>query len=125
MATNPDPNNITHFKGPYATQDTRAPAPLGPIGSSAPMATLVQEAQVKPPKLTQLQASASVGLPYCPVTQEYGQNFDFTPGDQGAVPPPHAPNSWPIEDDAAGIPRSRDAYREGGMIGQDFLDNQG
>jgi hypothetical protein len=38
-------------------------------------------------------------------------------------PPAHAPNSWPITTDAMGIPRSRDFYRNGGMVGQEFLDN--
>lgn len=36
-------------------------------------------------------------------------------------PPPNSPNSWPIEDDAAGIPRSRDYYSNEGMHGQDFF----
>jgi hypothetical protein len=37
------------------------------------------------------------------------------------TPPPQAPNSWPIVTDAASIPRSRDPYRNGGMIGQPFF----
>jgi hypothetical protein len=38
---------------------------------------------------------------------------------------PNSPNSWQIED-VNGVPRSRDYYRNDGMIGQDdFLKNQG
>jgi hypothetical protein len=42
-----------------------------------------------------------------------------------APPIPHSPNSWKIELDSLGIPRSRDYYRNNGMIGQDFFKNQG
>lgn len=37
-------------------------------------------------------------------------------------PPPHAPNSWAIETDDDGFKRSRDPYRNQGMIGQPFFD---
>ena len=37
------------------------------------------------------------------------------------TPLPQAPNYWPIKTDTAGIPRSRDPYRNGGMIGQTFF----
>ena len=40
-------------------------------------------------------------------------------------PLPNSPNSWAIEDDEQGIPRSRDYYRNEGMHGQDYLNNQG
>ena len=38
------------------------------------------------------------------------------PGDQGAVVPPHSPNSWTPD---------RDYYTIDGMPGQDFFKNQG
>lgn len=43
----------------------------------------------------------------------------------GVTAPPHSGNSWKIADDAAGVPRGRDYYRNGGMHGQDYLGNQG
>lgn len=39
--------------------------------------------------------------------------------------PPHSPNSWPIEADGQGIPRGNDPYRTNGVIGRDYLNNQG
>jgi hypothetical protein len=41
---------------------------------------------------------------------------DHTPGDQGATVPPHSPNSWTP---------GRDYYKNNGMVGQDFTQNQG
>lgn len=38
------------------------------------------------------------------------------PGDQGAEVPAHSPNSWQPD---------RDYYANGGMVGQDFFNNQG
>lgn len=53
------------------------------------------------------------------------ENTDAATENVGVTPPPNSPNSWAIEDDADGIPRSRDYYRNDGMHGQDFLKNQG
>jgi len=50
---------------------------------------------------------------------------NHSPGDQGATTPPHAPNKMAVEEDGDGIARSRDPYRNDGMIGQDFMQNQG
>jgi hypothetical protein len=73
-------------------------------------------------------------------------NVDHAPGDQGATPPEHAPVAWAVEQDAinagktrprsdlygskgdsiaTNVSRGRDPYRNGGMIGQGFVENQG
>lgn len=62
---------------------------------------------------------------YETVDQAGASLVNHEPGDQGAQAIPHSPNSWAIEDDADGFPRSRDPYRNNGMTGQDFFDNQG
>lgn len=41
-----------------------------------------------------------------------------------ATPPEHAPMGWAIETTDDGISRSRDPYRNAGMIGQDFLEQE-
>ncbi len=40
-------------------------------------------------------------------------------------PPPHAPNKWARGTDANGNRISRDPYRNNGMVGQTYLENQG
>jgi hypothetical protein len=40
------------------------------------------------------------------------------------APPPNAPEAWAIET-VLGYPRSRDPYRNNGMIGQPFFNNAG
>lgn len=102
--TNPDPN--ASYQGPYKDPGlTRAGDPDPNQVSTA----------AKPDTADKLGR----------VTIYDAEGTNQEPGDQGAVTPPHSPTHWSIEDDAAGIPRSRDYYRNGGMIGQDFIDNQG
>ena len=43
----------------------------------------------------------------------------------GVDPPPHSPNKWLIADDADGIPRAADPYRNNGLHGRTYLNNAG
>lgn len=87
--------------------------------------------------------AASIGY-YNPVAADGSDPTDFAPGDQGATAPAHAPVGWAVESEsinagktrqtatpygAAGssiattVTRGRDPYRNGGMIGQGFVEN--
>lgn len=53
------------------------------------------------------------------------EEIDQTATNPTVDPPPHSPNKWLIEDDADGIPRAADPYRNEGLIGRDYLNNAG
>lgn len=124
MATNPDPNGGI-YRGPYIDPAiTKAPAPLGAFGA----ATKTPAANVPGTIPAAHPANAPGSAPQTPATTHAQtkvydvQGVNHEPGDQGAVTPPHSPNSWAIEDDS-GVPRQRDYYRNDGMVGQGYLNN--
>ena len=135
MATNPDPKG-GKFLGPYIDPSiTVAPPIAGPQGNTQPM-PVPNLGKTIPTPVPARSGSTTLGRVtiYDPVTPQGVDLVDFEPGDQGAQPPPYSPNSWEIEDQTIneGVDgaqstqsRSRDYYRNGGMIGQGFLNNQG
>ncbi len=135
MATNPDPNGGA-FEGPYIDPAiTKAPVPWGPHGQDAnttapnPPGTVADpDPADEPGARPQVVADTHKETPVYDVP---GVNHE--PGEQGAVKPPHSPNSWKTEDQTlnAGTAQEstqsypRDPYRNNGMIGQTFMRNQG
>ena len=122
MAAFPDPRpqaQITTVSGPnmpappdpYVDSNiTRVNVVSGPLASTYPPTNL---SLLGTP--TDRQIYASDGLPAVDVT---------IPAANSSVQPlPSSGNSWPIVDDAAGIPRGRDVYRNNGMIGQPFFNH--
>jgi hypothetical protein len=130
MATNPDPNGGA-FYGPYTDPTLTQAGPKFDDVTNDPTGTF-NDGETIPGDTPAKHAPADVGnnseLNYEPVTSDGTSPVDHAPGDQGAVVPPHSPVAWQIEQvdvEGTDIPFGRDPYRNDGMIGQDFLKNQG
>lgn len=134
MATNPDPNGGP-YQGPYTDPKlTASQAPWGPFGQldPTPAPNLGKSIPTPVPARANSKTLGEITV-YDPVTPEGVDLVDHTPDNRTAVVPPHSPNSWKVEDVAinADTPIAstqtfpRDPYRNGGMIGQPYVNNAG
>ena len=101
--------NRTAFRGPYVDQGLTLRNPPDVAITPTPAKS----------------GSATLGGIRNFYANDRAHEIENTATNPDATAPEHAGNRWQIEDDSAGIPRSRDFYRNNGMIGQDFLMNQG
>lgn len=97
--------------------------PTGPyVDKSITKRNIVQDAPpVSPPKSGSTTLGSVRGVYAEDGVTEIAK--DASIDNSAAVAPPHSPNSWKIET-IDGIPRSADPYRNSGLIGRDYLDNQ-
>ena len=122
MATNPDPNGGA-FDGPYIDPAiTIALPPDGAFGRATPLPAFNAVPAPEPAPAKSGSTTQGATTAYDPVTAAGVDTADHEPNNAGAVPPAGQPLNDIVSVDVVGdVPRTRDPYREDGMVGQDFF----
>lgn len=119
-----DPPN--HQAEQYNTAEDNATAHIDPYTDrSITKRNVAQEVGFEPTDTPKRSGSKTQGNIRRFYAEDRVEEIDQVATNPGVDPPPHSPNSWLIETDDEGISRSRDYYRNNGMISQGYLENQG